>query len=97
MGVMMPTPMRGDTIVIDLEEKEMTIMYRGTIPTTPNLRVGEFRLVFDPVEPYPNSTLEETRARLVAQQAYLESCAVPTEPIEPCAIPNRLPAKAFFE
>lgn len=96
-GAMMPTPMRGDTVIIDLDRREMTVMYRGTIPTTPDLRRGEFRLIFEPHEPSPDSTLEETRARFVEQQAYLERCGVPEEPVEPCSIPDHLPSRAFFQ
>jgi hypothetical protein len=96
-GAMMPTPMRGDTIVVDLDAETMSVVYRTTVPTTPTLRGGEFRLIVDPVDPYPGSSIAETRARFEAQQEYLRRCTIPQIPIEPCAVPDHLPARAFFE
>ncbi len=96
-GAMMPTPMRADTIVVDLDMQTMSVVYRTTIPTVPPVRVGEFRLIVDPTESYPGSSLAETRARFEEQQSYLHACPISESPIEPCAVPDRLPARAFFE
>lgn len=96
-GAMMPTPMRADTIIIDLDMRTMSVVYRTTIPTVPSIRVAEFRLIVDPTESYPGSSLAETRARFEEQQSYLHACPISESPIEPCAVPDRLPARAFFE
>ena len=95
-GAMMPTPLRGDTIVIDLDTRRMTVIYRSTLPVTPRLRVLEFRLITDPVEPWANQTLASTRAKFLSQQRYLLSCPAPKTPIEDCALPGRRVAPEFF-
>jgi hypothetical protein len=95
-GAMMPTPLRADTIVIDLDSRRMSVIYRSTLPAEPPLRKIEFRLITDPIEPWANHTLAATRAKFMSQQRYLLSCPVPKTPIEECALPGRRVAPEFF-
>jgi hypothetical protein len=96
MGAMIPTPMRADLVVVDVDAKQLEVVYRATFPVDPQVRKVEFRITDINNPARAGETKEEAGRRTNAELAYLRKCAVPALPPEPCSLPTVRPPIEFF-
>ena len=95
-GAMIPVPMRPVMITVDLPERRLVAYFQSTFPVAPPLRKVELRAILPSQSLAEGETAERFRERSQAALQDLRGCAPPTQPIEPCATPDRRPDRRIF-
>ncbi len=95
-GAIIPVPMRPVVVSVDMEKRRVTVQYQSTFPTKPALRKVELRAVLSGDVASPGETQARYQERTDAILEDLRRCAVPTQPMEPCANPKRSPNRLIY-
>jgi len=95
-GAMIPVPMRPVLATVDVEARRVVLQYQATFPVRPALRVVELRAVLPEGKASQGETPQRYRERTDALLNDLRGCALPTQPMEPCATPTRRPDRRIY-